>query len=307
MRDELESYAAALEASGRYRVIRRFSCPGVYSEPESTHRHRGIFLDVETTGVDPERDEVIELAMVPFEYSDDGRIFQVLDAFTGLQDPGKPLTPFVTQLTGLTDSDLQGQRIETDEVRSVLQGTSLIIAHNAQFDRPFFEKTFPELEAMPWACSVKDVPWAELGVEGKKLEYIAYRCGVYFDGHRAEIDCQVGIHVLAKDWLGDGRTALRALLGSVRSEGARIWAVGSPFSVKDLLKARGYRFNGSRKVWYRDLPADDLEAEQRWLASEVYQEELRRRGKVRLRLSRITARERYSRGATTEEDLLLVP
>ena len=299
MTENLEAYAETLEATGEYRVLRRFSCPGRYCEDEATDLLRGVFLDVETTGMDSRYDQVIELAMVPFNYSADGRVFDVEQGFVGLQDPGKPLSPVIVGLTGITDEELRGQRLDANEVRSVLEGVSLVVAHNAEFDRPFFEKTFPGLESLPWACSQREVPWGQLGVQGRKLEYIAYRSGIFFDGHRAEVDCQVGVHVLATDWLGDGRTALGSLLESSQRIDARLWAFGSPFETKDLLKARGYRWDAGRKVWYRDLADGQLEQERTWLAEKVYQEELRRRGKVRLRVTYVTARERY-RGTALE-------
>lgn len=308
MSENLEAYAETLEASGEYRVLRRFSCPGRYCEGEAVELRKGVFLDVETTGTDPRFEKIIELAMVPFEYSADGRVFGVHEAFVGLQDPGKPLSPFITELTGLTDDDLRGQRIEGDRVATFLEGTSLVVAHNADFDRPFFERAFPDLEPLPWACSQREVPWGRLGVRGRKLEYIAYRSGVFFDGHRAEVDCQVGVHVLATDWLGDGTTALRSLLDSCSRVDARLWAIGSPFESKDLLKGRGYRWDGGRRIWYRDLPESQIEAERSWLAEAVYADELRRRGRVKLGVTYVTARERY-RGTALEpkEDLWLEP
>lgn len=305
MPDDLDAYAAILEASGEYRVLRRFTCPGSYAADVGAEAKRGIFLDLETTGLDPARDDLIELAMVPFRFGDDGRIYSVEDAYTGLRDPGRPLPQFVKELTGLTDDQVRGRSIDSAEVASFLDGVSLVVAHNASFDRPFFEKTFPELEPLAWACSQREVPWRELGVEGRKLEYIAYRCGVFFDGHRAEVDCQVGIHVLAEDWLGDGTSALAALLESAKRMDARLWAIGSRFETKDRLKARGYRFDGGRKVWYRDLPGEQLEAEKHWLSRNVYHDELQRHGRVRLRASYVTARERYRGSIEPGEDIWL--
>lgn len=305
MTDDLENLAETLEASGQYRVLRKFNSPTQYCQDSSAELSRGVFLDVETTGIDSRYDELIELAMVPFEYSPDGRVFTVSEAFTGLRDPGRPLSPFIKELTGLDDGLLRGKEIAIDEVRSFLDGVSLVVAHNAGFDRPFFEKTFPQLQPLPWACSVKEVPWSDLGVEGRKLEYIAYRCGVFFDGHRAEVDCQVGIHVLATDWRGDGETALSALLKSVERVEARLWAMKSPFESKDLLKARGYRFDGKRKVWHLDLPAEKLEEERRWLADNIYQELMRRQGRICLKVTYVGARERYRGALEPSEDLWL--
>lgn len=294
MREELERYAAALRDSGEYIVLEKFVRKDRYHEEDDCELLRGVFLDLETTGIDPSADKVIEIAVVPFEYSADGRIFGVGEAFTGLEDPGAPLSQFVKDLTGLTDEQVRGQRIDRDRLRSQLENVSLVVAHNAEFDRPFFERAFPEMPPMSWACSVKQVPWRDFGVDGRKLEYVAFRCGIYFDAHRAEVDCRVGIHLLAHDW-GGGRSGLAAMLERVSEEQMRLWALGSPFETKDLLKARRYRWDVKRRAWYRDVAGEELEAEKSWLASKVYGELLRRKGRVRLSASPITARERFRR------------
>ena len=62
-RQELEAIAAALEASGEYRVVRRLVAPDPLPSPPPGARV-GLVIDVETTGADLRGDEVIELAMV---------------------------------------------------------------------------------------------------------------------------------------------------------------------------------------------------------------------------------------------------
>ena len=58
--------AAALEASGQYRVPRKLGARPPATVPEGENTRIGLFVDVETTGLDTRRDEIIELAMVPF-------------------------------------------------------------------------------------------------------------------------------------------------------------------------------------------------------------------------------------------------
>src|SRR3546814_4221806 len=60
----MEALAAQLEASGDYRVLRRLPVPAGGFVP-MPHMKRAVFLDVETTGLDPNVDDIIELAMVP--------------------------------------------------------------------------------------------------------------------------------------------------------------------------------------------------------------------------------------------------
>jgi DNA polymerase-3 subunit epsilon len=56
---ELEEMAAVLEASGQYRVLRRVSAHKPLDVPPDTRTRLGILLDLETTGLDPLRDEII--------------------------------------------------------------------------------------------------------------------------------------------------------------------------------------------------------------------------------------------------------
>jgi DNA polymerase-3 subunit epsilon len=100
---ELEHMAMRLEASGRYRVLRRLEPAPHYHEPDGSVLRRGVFLDVETTGLDPATDEVIELAMLPFDYGLDGRIYSVHESFSRFRDPGRPIPAEVVALTGITD------------------------------------------------------------------------------------------------------------------------------------------------------------------------------------------------------------
>jgi DNA polymerase-3 subunit epsilon len=72
----------------------------------------------------------------------------------------------------------------------------------------------------------------------------------------------------------------------------RIWAENSPFELKDLLKARGYRWNadgiGGPRAWYVDVPEAARDAELGFLQAEVY------RGEVNLATRRIDAYDRFS-------------
>ena len=81
------------------------------------HQNRlGLFVDVETTGLDPEKEEVIELAMLPFRYSLGGSVIDVLDPLDRLRQPSTPIPPAVTALTGITDEMVADQKIDPEEV-----------------------------------------------------------------------------------------------------------------------------------------------------------------------------------------------
>lgn len=137
---DLTAMAARLEASGDYRVLRRLA-PRRQIEPQDGSPTRlGIFLDVETTGLDPLHDEIIELAMAPFTYGLDGKIFDVGEPFSRLREPSKPIPPQITKLTGIDDAMVAGHAIDPAEVSRFVAPAALVVAHNANFDRRFLER-----------------------------------------------------------------------------------------------------------------------------------------------------------------------
>ena len=262
-----------LTATGDYKVIRRLKPVDRYHDDTGAAKQIGLYIDTEATGLNLDTEKVIELAMVPFEYDAGGRIYRILPAFNAFQDPGIPIPAFITRLTGITDEMVAGQAIDLDEVARFLANASLVIAHNARFDRPFVESLYPGFETVAWACSIADVNWNEEGFEGVKLEYLGYKYGFFYEGHRATIDCQAGIELLSQRLPG-GERVMKRLLDYAGRTDIRLWAERAPFAKKDLLKQRGYRWspggNGIRKAWYKDLPEDQVEAEMLYLNKEVY-------------------------------------
>jgi DNA polymerase-3 subunit epsilon len=248
-------------------------------------------VDTETTGTDHAVDKVIELAVVVFEYcAATGAVGRVLGVYDGLEDPGMPIPASSTAIHGITDAMVAGQRIDDGSVASLLDGVGLVIAHNAGFDRKFLEPRLPVFASLPWACSWAEVPWSEAGIESSKLEYLAYRYGFFFEGHRAEIDCRALLAVLRRPFGESGASALKVLLESARAPSFRLWAMNSPFESKDVLRKRGYWWEAAKRCWYGEFRSrEEIEDELAWLKETVFG------GKsVALELEEFDAKTRYS-------------
>jgi DNA polymerase-3 subunit epsilon len=210
--NNLKQLAAILNQSEQYRVTEKYQKPEYYNKADTSDKLIGVFLDIEATGLSYATDKMIELGMVKFEYTQDGRIFRLLDEFSGYQDPNMPIPEAITKLTGITDDMVKGYQVNVDEVDSYLNNVDIIIAHNAQFDRTFFEMTFPTITPKAWGCLMYDIDWKNEGISSHKLEYIAYKYNFFFEGHRAIIDCLAGIHILAQELLVSKELVLKELL-----------------------------------------------------------------------------------------------
>jgi DNA polymerase-3 subunit epsilon len=272
--DDLERMASALQRTGRYEVLRKFEPRRQYAPPDGSQLYTALAVDVETTGTDCYRDHIIQFSGVPFQYSPkSGQIYAVGQPVTYFEDPGVEISPAITALTSITAEQVRGQRIDDEAVTALANSASLVIAHNARFDRCFLERRLPIFEGKAWACSLTDVPWPA-GAGSTKLEFLLYKhCGMFFAAHMAEADCLALIHLLATP-IEDGQLPMALLLKSARRKTVRIWATNAPFEKKDLLKARHYVWsngeNGRPKAWHRDLPEAEVAEELDWLRDHVY-------------------------------------
>jgi DNA polymerase-3 subunit epsilon len=268
-----EDMALALDAHPDYRVLRRLQPRTTFNpSAEGLRCARGIVLDTETTGLSSETDRVLELGMLLFEFDPTtGLIYRVLEVFDELEDPGFPIPPANTAIHHITDAMVQGRRIDDAKVERLLQGVSVVIAHNAGFDRPFVEQRWPAFEGMLWACSIRDIDWQAEGFGSAKLEYLLQTQGIFYEAHRAETDCWALLELLHHSLPQSQQPALLSLLETLNQPQLKLSALGSPFETKDLLKQRGYRWSGEQRCWSRLLSGEQaLEEELSWLKRRVY-------------------------------------
>jgi DNA polymerase-3 subunit epsilon len=291
--DRLKKMAVELSKSEDYRVLHRIDAHNLCHESDGTPVRRGVFLDVETTGLDSKYDEIIELAMVPFDYTADGRIFSIGPALHQLNQPRSPVTHQITTLTGITNEDLAGQTLDTFEIDKMIDQSVIVIAHNAEFDRPFVENISVKFCDISWACTLRDVPWQDEGFNGRRLTDLLAHYYYFFDAHRATDDCLAGIALLAMKLPISGESVLVKLLESARKVSYRIFAVSAAFDKKDVLKSRGYRWNTDMnfgpKAWYTEVCEDMLDQETVWL------EQFALPPKAKPFSLKLTAKQRYSK------------
>lgn len=95
-----------------------------------------VSLDIETTGTDPDRDAIIEIGAVKF------RGEEVLDEFSVLVHPGRPIPHEITVLTGIRDEDVaDAPRLTAVLPRlAAFVGDRTVIGHSVDFDLAFLHR-----------------------------------------------------------------------------------------------------------------------------------------------------------------------
>lgn len=293
---QAEIALTGLHATGDFKVLRRMNLErdSRLSNKRIPNPKIGICLDTETTGLNHQRDRIIELGMVAFEYDPStAGITRIIERYSGFEDPGFPLPTEIIEITGISDDMVRGRSFDEEEVARLADRATMVIAHNAAFDRKFVEARFPRFSRLHWACSVSQIDWQAERISTRVLEYLLFKFGWFINAHRALDDAEGVLGLLLERLPVSGTPVFKALLDMYEKETSTIWAVGAPFDKKDILKQRGYRWNdgtqGSCRAWWISLPTELEQDELSWLADRIYPRGL----PDSVKISRVNAFDRF--------------
>lgn len=156
-----------------------------------------IAVDVETTGIDPEFDRIIEIGAFRPET---GEVFRTL------VNPGRPLAPRITELTGITDEMLFGQPSEEEAMQRFLEFVGedrILLGHNIPFDHSFLVQSMRRvgMEEITWegidTLKIARVLCAEL--PSRKLGALCEHFGLTNErAHRAFEDAMATYRIYGK-------------------------------------------------------------------------------------------------------------
>lgn len=286
---DAEVVARSLDLHDDFWVLRRMRNMDRPPDPRNRNIGRvGIAIDVETTGLDPARHEIIELAVQRFRIDASGFIIETGKPRTWLEQPSHPIPPEVQRITGLTDADVAGRTLNDGEATGMLRDADFVVAHNAAFDRPFVEARLPGASGRPWVCSLGDVDWKGLGYDDRTLSGLLARMGMFYSAHRAQNDVLALLHLLDHVPKGGSKTFAGIAVETAEKPSFLIEAVDAPFSARAVLKERGYRWNRARKTWSVEVAEPQVDKERDWVLRFIYN------GKGKPSIAKIGWEKRYA-------------
>ena len=136
-----------------------------------------VVFDVETTGLNPKEERIIELGAVLFENG------QAVQKFNTLVNAEVEVSEFISNLTHITNEMLENQPREEkayemfqEFMKVALEGKVIVCAHNAKFDMSFLKETFNRLKLDGKICYVdtlsiikKVYPWTFIIINKERL------------------------------------------------------------------------------------------------------------------------------------------
>ena len=240
--------------------------------PKDSNLIRICCLDLETTGLDNKSDEVIEIAMKLFEVDKvEATNVNAVKAYESYNEPKKPISKEITDLTGITPEMVRGKSIDWKEVSRLLAVSQIVVAHNATFDRGFLEQYVKTTNI--WACSAKDVKWKNRGFFNQKLELLSIWHGFYYESHRAMNDVNATIHLLTHP-SNTSNMPINELIINAKQQHYKIENTFPYNDIHiDLIKKRTprYFYNREDKSWCIFLTTKkELDIEIEWLKENIY-------------------------------------
>ena len=163
----------------------------VYGTASPSLSDEMVVFDVETTGLDTRTCGLTQIGAVLVKNG------EIVDRFATLVDPGMPIPPAITELTGITDEMVKGAPTPAEALKRFLAfaGDRVLIAHNANFDTGVI-RTLSQKEKIPFTNTYLDTlalsRYVNPELKKHKLNLIAehYKLGD-FEHHRADADAEM--------------------------------------------------------------------------------------------------------------------
>lgn len=152
-----------------------------------------ILIDIETTGLSPIHDEIIEIAAIKVENN------IIIDEFQSFVKPMYAIPEYITQITGITN-DMVANAPDILEVidnfDKFVSKDSLIVGHNVNFDINFLYDNYLRILQKPFRNDYIDTLRISRkcisDIENHKLQSLSNYFNLpYENAHRALEDCKI--------------------------------------------------------------------------------------------------------------------
>ncbi len=174
------------------KLEKEFKLLSRFRDQHSIEKQNYVIVDIETTGLEPDKSEIIEIGAI----KTDG--LKAKDVFTTLIYPTKPVPNLITNLTGISQEMVEGKPSIREALLDFTEfiGDNILVAHNTDFDISFLKyhisKHLQKEMQNKYFCTLKLARQLVTGVANYKLGTIANHMNITIPSqHRAMGDVEV--------------------------------------------------------------------------------------------------------------------
>jgi DNA polymerase-3 subunit epsilon len=216
-----------------------------------------LIIDLETTGLDPKKDQVIELGAILYSVPQACVLQQLSTLFPVTENPAEKINHISPKASQLVDDFA----LPLQQFAQWLTKADYLIAHNVSFDRQWFGMGHLPKVDKKWLCTYDDFVWSKNAQPTSLINTVLnYGLGVS-NAHRALTDCQLIAALF--DRVGESGELLPLIMEAIaRSEEPKIEAIAKVnYDNRDLAKEWGFRWNSKTKTWSKKIRPSDLAKE----------------------------------------------
>lgn len=212
-----------------------------------------LSLDFETTGLDFEKDRVIEIGAVLYSTGQK----KCMENFGCLVKSEVRVTDEITKITGIHQSALDKFGWEEtdafDYLQCIMEQADAFVGHNViRFDSKMYKAGVSRLNLKavnkPWMDTMIDIK----GHEGKKLSYLAADHGILnLFPHSAMADCQTVLTIIEK-------YDIDVIVERSKTPTVYIQAHHKRYE-NELVKKQKFRWNPDHKIWWKAVKECDVQ------------------------------------------------
>jgi DNA polymerase-3 subunit alpha (Gram-positive type) len=117
-----------------------------------------VCFDIETTGTDPAYEGITQIAACIVSNG------EIKDTFNTYTNPGKPISPYISELTGITDDMVKNAPSQREGVEKFKEfcGGRILVAHNASFDTGFISSV----------CAKHNISWEFTSIDTLEMSRV---------------------------------------------------------------------------------------------------------------------------------------
>lgn len=209
-----------------------------------------MITDSETTGLDPAKEKLIEVGALLYDMEADA-IVETYQSFLPSKDNACEHINHIPPAALQKVPEFQLE-VATDNLIGMSERADFVIAHNAKFDRGFYEQNGIILEA-DWVCSKSDLTYPG-NHKSMRLGHLCYDFDIpVFNAHTAIGDCVILLELVKK--VPNLKDQLMA-----SKEPKQLYAAQVTFDTKEKAKAQGFTWDKKLKMWTKNLSDTEVKA-----------------------------------------------